>query len=125
MNMPSRPARLRRVQLSVPGSSEKMLQKAAASDRIAATWYAQQTFTVDLNFTDQTPHQVTIYCVDWDSYPRSQTIDILDANNNVLDTRSMPSFSGGQYMTWSVSGHVKIRATANTVSAVISGVFFR
>jgi citrate lyase subunit beta/citryl-CoA lyase len=30
--MSNRPARLRRVQLSVPGSSEKMLQKAAASD---------------------------------------------------------------------------------------------
>lgn len=30
--MTTRPARLRRVQLSVPGSSEKMLQKAAASD---------------------------------------------------------------------------------------------
>ena len=29
--MSNRPARLRRVQLSVPGSSEKMLQKAASS----------------------------------------------------------------------------------------------
>ena len=32
MNIRNRPARLRRVQLSVPGSSEKMLQKAAGSD---------------------------------------------------------------------------------------------
>ena len=106
-------------------SDIRALQKVAGTDRISATWYGQPSFTIDLNFTDQNPHQVAIYCLDWDSYgPRLQTIDILDANNNVLDTRSMANFAGGKYLVWNLSGRVKIRATAVNTNAVIEGIFF-
>jgi len=80
-------------------SDVRALQKAIGTDRIAAAWYGQPSFTIDLNFTDQMPHQVAIYCLDWDSFgPRAQRIEILDANNNVLDTRSLSSFAGAS--TW-------------------------
>jgi hypothetical protein len=69
---------------------------------------------------------VAIYVLDWDTYgPRAQTIDVLDANNNVLDTRNVSNFVAGQYLVWNFTGHVKIRATALTTNSVISGVFFR
>jgi hypothetical protein len=104
---------------------DRGLQKAAGTDRIAAAWYAQPSFSIDLNFTDQNSHQVAIYCVDWDSYgPRRQSIEILDANNTVLDTRTLSSFTGGQYLVWNLKGAVKIRATALTTNAVIAGIFF-
>src|SRR5262249_23769144 len=87
--------------------------------------YSGSSFVIDLNSTDQNPHQVAIYCVDWDSYgPRQQKIEILDGNDNVLDTRTLTSFTGGRYFVWSVTGHVEIRATAQSTNAVIEGVFF-
>ena len=104
----------------------RALQRASGTDRLAATWYGQPAFTIDLNFTDQNSHQVAIYVLDWDSYgPRAQTIDVLDASNNVLDTRTVSNFVGGQYLVWNFTGHVKIRATALTTNSVISGIFFR
>ena len=101
----------------------RALQKVAGTDRIAATWYGQPSFSIDLNITDLNPHQLAIYCMDWDNSGRSQTIDILDANNNVLDTRSMSSFVGGKYLVWNVTGHVKIRATGLSSVPVIEGIF--
>ena len=53
----------------------RALQKASnPSDRIAASWYTGTSFTIDPNITDRTPHQVALYCVDWDSAGRQQTI---------------------------------------------------
>ncbi len=103
----------------------RALQKVSGTDRIAATWYGQPSFTIDLNFRDQNTHQVAVYCMDWDSYgPRSQTVEILDENDRVLDTRSVNSFVGGQYLVWNLKGHVKIRATALRGNSVIEGIFF-
>ncbi|MCX6611434.1 MAG: hypothetical protein NTW74_11360 [Acidobacteria bacterium] len=103
----------------------RALQKATGTSRFAATWYGNPTFSVDLNFTDQNVHQVAIYALDWDSWgPRRQSIEILDANNNVLDTRALSSFSGGQYLVWNIKGRVKIRATALSGNAVFGGIFF-
>jgi subtilisin family serine protease len=105
------------------------LQKAAASDRIAACWYSFSSFSVDLTFTDSATHQVALYMVDWDNWGggRTQRIDILDTNGNVLDSRSIASFQTGQYLVWNVSGHVVARFTSTNANsnAVLSGIFFQ
>ena len=56
----------------------------------------------------------------------SQRVDILDASSgSVLDSRSVTSFNGGQYLVWTLSGHVTIRITMTAASnAVLSGIFF-
>jgi hypothetical protein len=104
------------------------LQKAASTtDREAACWYSSGSFTLDLAFQDSVTHQVAIYLVDWDNwYGRAERIDILDAKNTVLDTRSVSGFTGGLYLVWNLSGHVIIRVTNTNPSsnAVLSGVFF-
>jgi len=106
-------------------SDVRALQKVAGTDRVAATWYGEPTTIIDLNFSDSLTHQVAVYCLDWDSYgPRSQTVEILDANNNVMDKRTISSFSGGQYLVWNLSGKVKIRTTALSTNSVIGGIFF-
>jgi hypothetical protein len=102
------------------------LQKAASTtDRIAACWYGR-TFTIDLAFTDQNVHQVALYLLDWDGgNRRAERIDILDAGNNVLDTRSASAFGSGQYLVWNLSGHVIVRIVqTGPVNAVLSGIFF-
>jgi len=103
------------------------LQKAAATDRIAACWYSGSSFTVDLAFKDTATHQVALYLLDWDGLGRTQRVDVLDANNNVLDSRSAAGYSGGEYLVWNLSGHVILRFLNTTASfnAVVSGLFFR
>ncbi len=50
------------------------------------------------------------------------------ATGSVLDTRTITGFGAGEYLTWSLSGHVQIRVTNLATNpgnnAVISGLFF-
>jgi len=102
------------------------LQKTATNDRLAATWYATTFFTIDLNFSDGAAHKVALYCLDWDSTSRSQTLDIVDATTDaLLDTRSVSSFNGGKYLVWDIRGHIRINVTkTGGESAVVGGLYF-
>jgi hypothetical protein len=105
----------------------RALQKLSnPTDRIAATWYSGNPFIIDTNITDSASHQVALYCLDWDSANRQQTIDVLDSNGAVLNTQTLTtSFNGGVYLVWNVTGHVKFRVTSSAgVNAVVSGLFF-
>ncbi|HZI48858.1 MAG TPA: Ig-like domain-containing protein, partial [Pyrinomonadaceae bacterium] len=57
---------------------------------------------------------------------RQQRVDVVDwATNVLLDSRSMSSFNGGQYLVWNVRGRVKF--IVNKVAgkgAVVSGIYF-
>jgi len=107
----------------------RALQKASSTtDRLAACWYSGSSITVDLNFKDTNSHQVALYLLDWDNfYGRTERVDILDANNTLLDSRAVSSFIGGEYLVWNLSGHVIVRITNTNPSsnAVMSGLFFR
>jgi hypothetical protein len=105
-------------------------QKAAsATDRIASCWYSFGSLNIDLQFNDTSTHQLALYVLDWDVYGggRTERVDIVDANNTVLDSRSVSGFANGEYLVWNVSGHVTIRITNTNANsnAVVSGIFFR
>jgi hypothetical protein len=103
----------------------RALQTPAGSGRIAATWYAPTSFTLDLTLTGGA-HQVALYLLDWDSGGRAEEVDVLDANTGaVLDSRTLNSFVSGDYLVWDITGHVQIRLTATSgLNAVLSGLFF-
>jgi hypothetical protein len=106
----------------------RALQKFATADRVAATWYSDSVFTIDLNLTDGKIHQVAVYCLDWDAKgERAERIDVLDASNNaILDTQIAGGFQNGRYLVWNLKGHVTLRiASFGHPNAVVSGVFFR
>ena len=102
------------------------LQKAAASDRVAARWDSTSFMTIDLNLTDGATHRVAIYGLDWDGNNRSQRVDLVDyATNTLLDSRSISTFNGGEYLVWDIRGHVKIMVNkTGAKSAVVSGLYF-
>ena len=112
-------------------TDSRALQKfASTTDRIASCWFTGGTLSLDVRLNDANSHQVAFYLLDWDNYTggRTQRMDVLDATTNaVLDTRSVSSFTGGQYLVWNISGHVIIRITNTNAAAnaVISGIFFR
>jgi hypothetical protein len=103
----------------------RALRKPNSSDRLAACWYNSSSFTVDLTVSGGV-HRVSAYFLDWDNRGRVQRVEVLDATTGaVLDTRTISGFSGGRYLTWDISGSVKIRVTnVGGVNAVLSGLFF-
>jgi YD repeat-containing protein len=104
----------------------RALQTGSGSSRIASTWYSGSTFDFVMNFTDGNSHQFALYALDWDHGGRSETIQVLDASSlTVLDTRSISSFTNGEYLVWNISGNVKINVTVTAgPNAVISGAFW-
>jgi hypothetical protein len=105
----------------------RALQAEMGTGRIASTWFNVSSLNFDVNFTDGNTHQLALYALDWDSTARAETLQIVDANTNVvLDTQNVFSFHNGIYLVWKISGHVKISVTrTGGANAVISGAFFR
>ena len=101
--------------LLIPGSSS----------RIAACWYSSNSFTIDVNLTDGQMHPVSFYALDWSSQGRSEQIQVLNGSSGaVSNTQTISNFSGGEYLTWNVSGHVQFQVTRLVANnAVVSGLF--
>ena len=99
------------------------------SDRVSSCWYSATSFTVDLPFNDNNPHQVALYMLDWDRFGdgRTQTVEILDSTLKVLDTRQVSNFNNGVYLVWNLSGKVTVRITNTNPNsnAVLTGIFFK
>src|SRR5271157_254812 len=99
---------------------------ASGSGRIAACWYSNPSFTVNVNLTDGQTHDLELYFLDWDSTARGETVQISDASTGaVLNTETVTSFNSGVYLDWAVSGNVDITITQQDgANAVLSGLFF-
>ena len=99
----------------------------AAATRAANHWVSPYlgTAKIDINLTDGKSHQVSVYALDWERWGRSERIDVVDATTGaVLDTRSLPSFGNGQYLSWNLTGHVQIQFTGLNTRAILDGLFF-
>jgi hypothetical protein len=104
------------------------LQQPLSSSRLAATWFSATSFAVDLNLTDGQAHQVSAYLLDWDGGGiRSEQVQVVDAvTGAVINSQVVSSFQGGTYLTWNLSGHVRLVFTNLSAgsNAVLSGLFF-
>lgn len=107
-------------------SDPRALETGTGSGLIAATWYNNPSFSLDVNITDGHAHQFSLYAVDWDSQGRSEVVQVLDAATEaVLDTETLSTFTSGVYLVWTISGHVRINIIGIAgPNAVVSGVFF-
>ncbi len=103
----------------------RALQVAGGSSRIAATWYASTSFTVDVDLSDGQQHDLELYFLDWDKQGRSEQVQITSAATGaVLSTQTVSSFQSGIYLDYTVSGNVLITFTREAgQNAVLSGLF--
>ena len=110
--------------LATTADTRGLQKPAPATDRLAATWYGS-TFTMDVAVGSATK-RVSLYMLDWDNAGRSQRVDVLDAvSGAVLDTRTVSSFRGGTWLSWTLTGAVRFRFTSLAgPNAVVSGIFF-
>jgi hypothetical protein len=104
----------------------RALQRASGTDRIAATWYSNFSFDLEFLLTDNQVHQLALYCLDWDTNTRIQRIDVFNwTTGELLDTRTIQQFNGGQYLIWNVSGRIVFRIThVEGWNGVVEGIFF-
>ncbi len=109
-------------------SNLSALQSAAAgsTNRIAAIWYADNSFNIDVKISDGKTHQVALYALDWDSTTRAESIQVIsDVTGQVLDTQSLANYHAGVYAVWNISGDVTFKIIdTGTSNSVISGIFF-
>ncbi|MGH7176873.1 MAG: hypothetical protein ACREJC_05795, partial [Tepidisphaeraceae bacterium] len=93
--------------------------------RAAAAWTSTSSFVLELNFNDNQTHRVSLYFQDYGDKGRMQKIEFYDpASGNMLSQHAITDFSRGKFMTWEVSGHVKVKITRVAgPNAVVSGVF--
>jgi hypothetical protein len=97
-----------------------------AATRVAGCVYSPSSFSLDLNLTDGQTHRVSFYLLDWEPIGRTETIQVTDAvSGRVLDTQNASSYGTGRYLSWNLSGHVKLTFTnTGPYNAVLSGIFF-
>jgi hypothetical protein len=105
----------------------RAVARTGGSERTAAAWYTSTSFTFDINLVDGKNHEVALYCLDWDTNgTRKQRIEVIRvADDEILDTRTVSSFQGGQYLVWSLKGHVQVRVTLlSGANAIASAILF-
>jgi hypothetical protein len=96
-----------------------------AGGRAAAAWYSTTSFSVNVDVTDGQTHQIALYFLDWNNVGISESIAVLNSAGQVIDSRTISSFGGGEYEVWDVSGDVTFRITRlSGPNAVLSGIFF-
>ncbi|HKV40720.1 MAG TPA: hypothetical protein VJX67_16020 [Blastocatellia bacterium] len=107
-------------------TEERALRPSSGNGRAASAWYSEHDLKFDIALSDQTPHQVALYAVDWDRLGYAEAIQVLDGGTGaVLDTQTLSSFENGVYLVWAITGHVRFIITADTgQKAVASGIFF-
>ncbi len=113
---------------ATPTSDPRALQIASGSStRIASTYYAASSFSINVNLIDGNTHRIALYLLDWDAGSRAETISILDASTHaVLSTQTFSGFKNGEYASWNVKGNVIIQVTlTGGENAVVAGIFFR
>lgn len=102
-------------------------EAAGDTNRVAATECNQNSLTYDLSLNDGQTHQVALYLLDWERAGRSETVTVSDATSGqVLSTTDVTNFGEGKYLTYDLSGHVKVTVSNDLAydNAVVSGVFF-
>ncbi|PYJ08392.1 MAG: hypothetical protein DME25_01655, partial [Verrucomicrobia bacterium] len=93
-------------------SDANSLQQSAGSGRYLAGWSSATNFTLDVNLSDGQNHQAGFYFWDWNNGGRTQMVEVLEAaTGNLLDRRTIGSFTNGQWWAWQIAGHVQFRFT--------------
>jgi uncharacterized delta-60 repeat protein len=106
-------------------SDPAALQKPTGTDRLAACWYGATQFQTDVQFTDNSTHQIALYLLDWDTSSRAETLAASDpVTGQVFSSSAVSNFHGGVYYLFKVTGKVRFTLTRQAgFNAVLSGIF--
>ena len=104
-------------------SDPAALQRTADNTRLAACWYSFSPFTIQLAFSDNATHRVSLYFLDWDVAGRVEKLEVIGSNGSPI-SQVITNFANGVYSTWDLQGNTTLRFTPVNGNAVLSGIFF-
>ncbi len=101
-------------------------QTSSGTAYIAAAWYSPTNLSIEMRFTDQSFHRVTLYFLDWLGFSGTEQVDVLDYDTGVLlDQQMVPLPYNGIYESWNIKGHVLFRIARDWgPPTILSGIFF-
>jgi hypothetical protein len=104
----------------------RALLRKSSNSRLAACWFNGFSMEFIVSPKSPKPFDLTMYFVDWDSNARMQQIELIDPkNDSVLSKKNLSEFKDGVYLSWHISGAVKVRiSNAGPTNAVVNGIFF-
>ena len=105
-------------------ADSRALWTPGGATRAATTWYGTVcSLDVDLGAGTR---RVALYFLDWDVRGRGESVEVRDSTTGaLLDTRPAANFGNGQYLVWTVTGHVTFRVIGTAgPNTVVSGIFF-
>jgi hypothetical protein len=94
-----------------PSTGDPRALEAPASGIGMATAWNAGALTADIVFRDTAPHQVAFYFLDWNLENVSETVEVLDANDKLLNIQHLSNFGYGVYLIYNLSGHVRVKVT--------------
>jgi subtilisin family serine protease len=102
----------------------RALIRPGSANHAATTWYGS-AFTADVDLGAGT-RQVALYFLDWDVRGRAEAVEVRNAiTGALLDTQTAANFGNGQYLVWTVTGHVTFRVAGTAgPNTVLSAIFF-
>ncbi|MDG0813860.1 fibronectin type III domain-containing protein [Cohnella rhizosphaerae] len=109
-----------------PANDPRALQLPDGSARKKLTAYVGTTGTYSFDLNDDDPHLFTVYTTDFGSQESvEQKYEILNAQNQVLEGRTVDTINQGKYITYQVSGDFKLKITKlSGPYAYAEGFFF-
>lgn len=86
---------------------------------------------IDINITDGKTHKISVYLLDEDNSGRWSMVDVIEPDTQkLIDSQSVYDFSDGVYLSYNISGHVRLRLTnvwtrryKNSKDTAIHGIF--
>jgi len=95
------------------------------ANHVASCWYTSSNMT--FNIVSSGAHQLALYCLDWDSSSRNETITVYDSTNTTaLSTQTITSFHNGVWVVFNIGGSVYIKVQNNNggSNCVVSGLYW-
>lgn len=97
-----------------------------SNNRVVGYLQTTSSYDVDVDLGAGGSSRLSAYFVDFDKKNRVEKVEIVDADTDqVLSSQTLRNFSGGKYLTWDVTGNVKLRVTRVAgPNAVLSAIYF-
>jgi hypothetical protein len=109
-------------------AASSSLEEAASgsTNRVAAIWYSNTAFSIQLDASDNNVHQVAFYLLDYSPGNRQEVITATTTvGSTVLDKRTVTSMAGGVYYVYNFNGNVTFTfARLAGSNSIVNGVFF-
>ncbi len=108
------------------------LQIPDSDVRIASQHYAGLHEIIELDLSDDSPQNISLYLLDWERSGRWTVVDVIDANSRkLLDSQNVTNFGSGIYLNYKCKGKVQFRITnvytdryTKSKDAGFSAIFF-